>query len=177
MLSTDIYRCLKNRPGDRSLLASGSESDRHPTGDGPSSSAISRPGFDSPTRLINACYEDESVLDAFRDDVHGPQIDLRNDFFPLLEDEVILVVSTRSKPLEDSLTIVLPVKDATTTWRIVNQAHRINMDSTSETYGNVEMRVVATKEGKRKAWCTIENHLIIGDLKKVQATIDRFNGE
>lgn len=130
--------------------------------------------------MINACYEDgivESVLDGIRDDVHGPRIDLRNDFFPLLDDEVILVVNTWSKPLENPLTIVLPVKDATTTWRIVNQAHRIGMDSTSETYRNVEMRVVATKERKRKAWCIIENHLIIGDLKKVQATIDRFNGE
>jgi hypothetical protein len=60
--------------------------------------------------------------------------------------------------------------------RLVNQAHRIEVDNTSETCSNVEMRVVATKEGKRKAWCIIENHLIIGDLKNVQATIDRFNG-
>jgi hypothetical protein len=143
-------------------------------------------GFEYPhvlndlTRLINALYGDEivdDILDGLRDDVDGPRIDLRNDFFPLLDDKVVIVVSTRPEPLEDLLTFVLPVKDGTTTWRLVNQAHRIQPESSRETYRTVEMLVLVTKEAKRKAWCIVENHLIIGDLKNVQATIDRLNGE
>ena len=136
--------------------------------------------LDDLTRLINACSGDEiveDVLDGIRDDVNGPRIDLRNDFFPLLGDKVVLIVSTRPEPLQDPLTIVLPVKDATTTWRLVNQAHDIGSASSRETYRNAQLRVVASKEAKPKAWCIVENHLIIGALENVQATIDRLQAE
>ena len=141
-------------------------------------------GFEYPqilvdlTRLINVSCGDEivsDVLDGIRDDLDGPRIDMRNDFLPLLDGKVVLIISTRPEPLEDPLTIVLPVKDETMTWRLVNQAHRIEADISRETYRNVELLVVASKKARRKAWCIVEDHLIISDRKNVLATIDRFN--
>lgn len=135
--------------------------------------------LDDLTRLINAyCGEEivDDLLDGLRDEVDGPQIDFRNDFFPLLDGRLILIVSTQPESFDVSPTIALSVKDRTEMWRLVNQAHRLEPESSRQSYKNVEIRVVAKKGARQQAWCIVENHLIIGDLQEVQPIIDRLNG-
>ena len=119
----------------------------------------------------------QEILDGIRDDANGPKIDLRRDFFPQLEGEIILLVSRTLEPLQDPLTIALPIKDQEKVRAVVRQAHRFESQSSQEEYRDVEVHIVDRQKMRRKAWCVIGNHLVVGDWKSVQASIDRLQGE
>lgn len=133
--------------------------------------------MDELTHAIDAYLGDkivQEILDGVRDDANGPKIDLRNDFFPQLDGEIILLVSKTVEPLQDPLTIALPVKDEEKIRALVRQAHRFEPQSSSEMYGDVEVHFVVRQKVRRKAWCVVGNHLVVGDWKSVQAAVDRL---
>ncbi|MEM8669387.1 MAG: hypothetical protein AAGG48_17820 [Planctomycetota bacterium] len=113
------------------------------------------------------------VLAGIRDDVDGPQVDLRKEFFPRIDNEVILVVDRHAGSSDERLTVIFALKEVESVRKVVRRFHQIEPNNSTEHYRGTEILVVEVTQGKTTAWCVVNKSLVIGDLSKVKSMIDR----
>lgn len=104
--------------------------------------------------LINEAMGDEifrPIIDGIRDDEEGPQIDLAKDFFPNLDDQVILISDNTLPPAIDSerMLVAIRLKDADAVKKVIRKAMAVEPDATElKALPGVEIWRVQRGEGE-----------------------------
>ena len=128
-------------------------------------------------RFVDAHFDAsvyEEVLDGIRDDRDGPQIDLRKEFFPRLQGQMLLVITPAANRRDaEEFMMVFPMADPSVIWSMVDKAHRKEPDSVLGTYRSLPMWRNTSNENRPIVWCMAGDCLVIGQPETVQSAIDR----
>ena len=104
--------------------------------------------------LINEAMGDDifrPIIEGIRDDEEGPQIDLAKDFFPNLDDQIILISDNTLPPAIDSerVLVAIRLKNAAAVKNVVRKAMLVEPDATElKALPGVEIWQVQRGEGE-----------------------------
>ncbi len=92
-------------------------------------------GFWASESLVNEALGDEifrDMVDGIRDDAEGPQIDLKNNFLPNLDDTIILIADNTTPATIDSerMLVAVELKDAARIKEVIRKAMEVEPDAT-----------------------------------------------